>query len=75
MGALRQLPKPRPGMSKDRPTAAGMSPDELQAHQEAVEDALHQADYVRRFIEYVSLYATSETRIESLFWPAGMTRN
>jgi hypothetical protein len=27
-------------MSKDRPTAAGMSPDELQAHQEAVEDAL-----------------------------------
>jgi hypothetical protein len=48
---------------------------DLQAHREAVEDALHQADYVRRFVEYVSLYATSETRIESLFRPAGMTRN
>jgi hypothetical protein len=59
-------------MNKDWPTT-GMSPDELRAHQEA--GALYQADYVRRFIEYVSLYATSETRIESLFWPAGMTRN
>lgn len=66
-------------MSADRRTKTKTRSDEeireLKAHQEAVEDALHQADYVRRFIEYVSLRSPHELRGETLFWPAGMTRH
>jgi hypothetical protein len=58
-------------MSADRRTKTKAQSDEeireLKAHQEAVEDALHQADYVRRFIEYVSLRSPHELRGETLF--------
>ena len=65
-------------MSADRRTKTTRSDEEMQepeAHQEAVEDALHQADYVRRFIEFVGLCRPHEIRIEHLFWPVGISRN
>ena len=34
-----------------------------------------QAEYVRRFAEYVGLYADQGSRIEDFFWPLGMTCN
>ena len=34
-----------------------------------------QAEYVRRFAEYVGLYAGQGSRIEDFFWPLGMTCN
>jgi hypothetical protein len=34
-----------------------------------------QAEYVRRFAEYVGLYADQDSRIEDFFWPLGMTCN
>jgi hypothetical protein len=46
--------------------------EELLAKMEA-EDP--QAEYLRRFTQLVSLCKPRVLRIESLFWPEGMTRN
>jgi hypothetical protein len=47
------------------------------AHLEAVEDALHQLDFVRRFTEGFAIRHNYNPHVDLkyLFWPAGIARN